>query len=126
MDTKSKSRTISLSDTSLLITNAGGRCSYNDNKEYCNKVLSDGRVNLGERAHIIGVNGPRASILLNGNKNGYDNLIWLCRDHHKIIDHSENLDQYSVEVLGSRGQPALVQGAFKFKKFKGSASLIYC
>lgn len=99
MNNRNKSRTISVSDTSLLITNAGGRCSYNKEQSYCNKVLSDGRVNLGERAHIIGVNGPRANTFFDGNANGYDNLMWLCRDHHKIIDHSENIEKYSVEVL---------------------------
>lgn len=99
MNTNNKSRTISLTDTSLLITNAGGRCSYNDSHSYCNKVLSDGRVNLGERAHIIGVNGPRANVSFDGNKNGYENLIWLCRDHHKIIDHPANLEEFSPTVL---------------------------
>lgn len=99
LKTKNKLKTISVTDTALLITNAGGRCSFNDESLYCNKILSDGRVNLGERAHIVGVNGPRAHAYRLENKNGYDNLIWLCRDHHKIIDHSENLDLYTVDYL---------------------------
>ncbi len=94
-----KSRAISVSDTSLLITNAGGRCSYNHDNFYCNKVLSDGRVNLGERAHIVGFKGPRSDDKFIRDINGYDNLIWLCRDHHKTIDHPENLKKYSVSAL---------------------------
>ncbi|POB90039.1 hypothetical protein [Vibrio vulnificus] len=93
-----KGRSISQVDTSILITNAGGRCSYNFNGEVCNKVLSDGRVNLGERAHIVGVRGPRSGFPVQ-NLNGYDNLIWLCKDHHAIIDHSSNLDIFTVQVL---------------------------
>ncbi|WP_415900562.1 hypothetical protein [Neptuniibacter sp. QD48_11] len=94
-----ENRSISVTDTILLVTNAGGRCSFNYEGQYCNKVLSDGRVNLGERAHIIGVNGPRANEPIECDKNAYENLIWLCRDHHKIIDHTSNLNRYTVNVL---------------------------
>lgn len=93
------SRAISVSDTTLLITNAGGRCSYNHDNFHCNKILSDGRVNLGERAHIVGFKGPRSDDKFIGDINGYDNLIWLCRDHHKTIDHPENLEKYSISAL---------------------------
>ncbi|EPE2670366.1 hypothetical protein ACSHA6_004478 [Vibrio parahaemolyticus] len=99
-----KSRSISTADTTLLITKAGGRCSYNNHAEFCNKVLSDGRVNLGERAHIVGVNGPRANEHCSTDLNGYDNLIWLCRDHHKIVDHESNLDRYTVAELQAMKQ----------------------
>ncbi|SBS28389.1 hypothetical protein MAQ5080_01079 [Marinomonas aquimarina] len=94
-----KNRSISVTDTILLVTNAGGRCSFNYEGKYCNKILSDGRVNLGERAHIVGVNGPRANESIKCDKNAYENLIWLCRDHHKIIDHTSNLNIYTVDAL---------------------------
>ncbi|ELE7615365.1 hypothetical protein GOP97_19205 [Vibrio cholerae] len=91
-------RSISEKDTSLLITNAGGRCSFNYNGNFCNKILSDGRVNLGERAHIIGVKGPRAEFPTS-NLNGYDNLMWMCKEHHTIIDHPSNLNVFTVQAL---------------------------
>lgn len=94
----SRRRIISQADTSLLITKAGGRCTFNFDGEICNKVLSDGRVNLGERAHIVGVNGPRSGMPVE-NLNGYQNLIWLCKDHHTIIDHPSNLDIFTVPEL---------------------------
>lgn len=94
------SRSISTKDTSLLIAKAGGRCSFNFNNEICNKVLADGRVNLGERAHIVGVNGPRSEFKTKDLElNGYTNLIWLCQDHHTIIDHSSNLNIFTVNEL---------------------------
>lgn len=96
---RKESRSISVTDTILLVTKSGGRCSFNYEEKYCNKILSDGRVNLGERAHIVGVNGPRASETIEYDKNAYENLIWLCRDHHKIIDHTSNLNIYTVDVL---------------------------
>lgn len=117
METNDKKRIISLADTTLLITKAGGRCSYNHKHEYCNKILSDGRVNLGERAHIVGVSGPRANVPFNGNKNGYDNLIWLCRDHHKIIDHPTNLEKYTVktlQVMKSRHENKIITGRYPY------------
>ncbi|WP_345990163.1 hypothetical protein WCX18_04755 [Sulfurimonas sp. HSL1-2] len=117
MINKSKNRSISINDTTLLITNAGGRCSFNHENEFCNKVLSDGRVNLGERAHIVGVNGPRANEPCNGNKNSYDNLIWLCRDHHKIIDHHENLEVFTVDVLREmkkRHESRIITGRYPY------------
>lgn len=94
------SRSISTKTTSLLIAKAGGRCSFNFNNEICNKVLADGRVNLGERAHIVGVNGPRSEFKKDDLElNSYANLIWLCQDHHTIIDHSSNLNVFTVREL---------------------------
>jgi hypothetical protein len=93
-------RSISAKDTSILIANAGGRCSFNFSNDICNKVLADGRVNLGERAHIIGVSGPRSESKTNDlDLNGYENLIWLCKDHHTIIDHPSNLNVFTVAEL---------------------------
>ena len=114
---KSIDRSISVSTTIALITNAGGRCSFNTDTEYCNKILSDGRVNLGERAHIVGVNGPRANEHCNSSKNDYSNLIWLCRDHHKIIDHPSNLNIYTVSELHkmkSRHEARVKSGRYPF------------
>ena len=91
-------RSISVKNTSLLLTKAGGRCSFNYNGEFCNKVLADGRVNLGEKAHIVGVRGPRSEYQVS-DLNDYDNLIWLCQDHHTIIDHPSNLSLFTVQEL---------------------------
>ncbi|CAI2295473.1 HNH endonuclease [Vibrio parahaemolyticus] len=54
---------------------------------------------FGEKAHIVGVNGPRANEPLSCDLNDYDNLIWLCRNHHKIIDAPVNEEKYSVDLL---------------------------
>ncbi|MEE4624670.1 hypothetical protein V2L00_13260 [Pseudomonas alliivorans] len=110
-------KAISIHATTLLVTSAGGRCSYNHRGEYCNKLLSDGRVNLGERAHIVGRNGPRANEPLNIPIHSYENLIWLCRDHHKIIDDRRNLAEYTVEVLlrmKARHERRIITGRYPF------------
>ena len=87
-----------MKDTQILITKAGGRCSFQYGNFHCDKQLSNGRVNLGERAHIYGVNGPRANTNMDESKlNSYENLIWLCREHHKIIDTETS--KYTPEVL---------------------------
>lgn len=101
----SRKRYIRLSDTMKLITKAGGRCSYNHKGEICNKLLCNGMVNIGERAHIVGVNGPRSDNSLKVDQiNDYENLIWLCRDHHKIVDDRNNIKEYSVEILRNMKQ----------------------
>lgn len=80
---------------------AHGRC------EMCNKPLyRDGLtmmdVNLGEYAHIIGdsPNGPRGHFLWSKKKSmDKDNLILLCKDHHKVIDDAGGVKMFGVELL---------------------------
>lgn len=66
-------------------------------------LFSDGlddSYNIGEECHIISErpNGPRH---LNGinDYDTYNNLILLCRNHHKEIDDPVNIKKYSIEFL---------------------------
>ena len=76
---------------------AAGRC------EICNKLvyadsLYGAKENLGELAHIQGVNGPRHNpSMTSAEINSIDNLMLLCLEHHKLID--SNPDEYPTERL---------------------------
>lgn len=79
---------------------AGGRC------QMCNKYLLDivYGVNLSEKAHIVGwkpsSKSPRGSSPLPvEDRNNVDNLMLLCFDHHKVIDETRLLPEFSVRRL---------------------------
>lgn len=93
----------------LLLQRSGDRCAFDS----CRKLLSadendlDDAVILGEMAHIAGEK-PGAKGKNNASarynpemseeqRNCYKNLIYLCREHHRLIDEQENT--YSVERL---------------------------
>jgi hypothetical protein len=89
-------------DTTLrLAVAAGGRC------EYCNTYLleddfSGYSVNLGERAHIVGATdatrSPRGDADLPlAERQDADNLMLLCRPHHRVIDRL--IAEHTVEGL---------------------------
>jgi len=64
------------------------------------KTQTDYASVVGEEAHIVAKTegGPRGKHDLNlEDRDHYDNLILLCRDHHKIIDDQYNT--YTVEIL---------------------------
>ena len=81
----------------ILWVKAGGRCSI------CRVLLvtegtdSDDPSVFGEEAHQIAraLTGPRAGEL--ADPNSYDNLILLCRKHHKQVD--DQVGYYTVERL---------------------------
>jgi len=81
---------------------AGGQCSFTNCKvELINEGLDkkDNAI-IGEESHIISkkVKGPRGDIPIESSrKDQYDNLILLCRNHHKLID--SKLDKFTVEDL---------------------------
>lgn len=56
--------------------------------------------NIGEECHIVSskVSGPRYETGL-VNYDVYENLILLCRNHHKTIDDVSNLSKYSKQCL---------------------------
>jgi len=58
-----------------------------------------GRSLTGEIAHIVGAKriAARGRVEFSGDRDGPDNLMLLCREHHKIIDNNE--DEYPVERL---------------------------
>lgn len=66
-------------------------------------LFSDGlndSYNIGEECHIISErpNGPRHMNGIN-DYDTYNNLILLCRNHHKEIDDPANITKYSIESL---------------------------
>lgn len=77
---------------------SGDRCAI------CNiKLHQQGSVDsygIGENCHIISKqkNGPRHIDGLQ-DYDSYDNLILLCKNHHKEIDSAENISIYSQEKL---------------------------
>ncbi|CAK1718014.1 HNH nuclease domain-containing protein [Vibrio crassostreae] len=72
---------------------AAGRCGI------CKINVFDNDVHIGEMAHIIAkkAKGARGGTNLSGDRNGYDNLILLCANHHTEVD--QNPDFYTVEKL---------------------------
>lgn len=87
----------------ILWGKAGATCSFLG----CRRELvaeasqADGEVVLGEVAHIVARNrdGPRGESLPPGGEiDGYENLILLCEEHHKLIDGQPNT--YTVAKLG--------------------------
>lgn len=92
---------ISATASLQLWVRAGGRC------QYCNRYLLEDEysthlVNLAERAHIVGANtapgSPRGDHSLPlEDRSGPDNLMLLCREHHRVVDVL--IEQHSVAVL---------------------------
>jgi len=92
---------ISTETTLRLWVVAGGRC------EYCNSYLLEDEVsgysiNLGDRAHIVGAmdtsGSPRGDAdLPMAEREGVDNLMLLCRPHHRVIDRL--ITEHTVEGL---------------------------
>ncbi|MFI3137751.1 MAG: hypothetical protein QX197_13330 [Methylococcaceae bacterium] len=103
------SSSISSKQTKLLSQRSGDRCAFFD----CRRLLSadssgfDDAAILGEMAHIAGeksgVKGKNNTsarydeTMTDEQRNNYENLIYLCREHHRLIDEQENT--YSVTLL---------------------------
>ena len=95
------SRYISKDATLNLWVTSGGRCAI------CNKFLLEEPffeypLNLGERAHIAGwtdtSGSPRGdSDVPLADRGNAENLILLCKDHHKFVD--TNIGDYPVARL---------------------------
>jgi hypothetical protein len=82
---------ISLKTHKLLWGRSGNRCAF----EECRRELiadeteTDDESVIGDEAHIVArnIDGPRGiSDMTEEDRDKYDNLILLCRIHHKIID----------------------------------------
>lgn len=82
---------LSVKTQKMLWGRAAGRCSYPNCRM---EVISDVGEELtptliGENCHIVAANdgGPRSDLSVPPDqRNSYDNLILMCRNHHKIID----------------------------------------
>lgn len=84
----------------ILSIKSGGICAYpNCNIEL---IISENGMDtiIGEIAHIIpfSKHGPRSGQHTeHPNLNDYNNLIFLCSNHHKLVD--SNPDEYTTDVL---------------------------
>ncbi|MEZ9796317.1 hypothetical protein BCS84_18455 [Vibrio cyclitrophicus] len=104
---KRKRATITPAVSKALIASSGGRCCFRTNGRRCGKLLSSRKKATGKQAHIIGVRGTRSDIRLPytykkttiEDINGFDNLLWMCQEHHDEIDEPNNEDFYTVERL---------------------------
>ncbi len=88
----------------LLWANAAGRCSFTDCEERLTieQAAHVAPYTLGEMAHIKGEkagSNRHNESQTNEERNGYENLILLCPNHHTLIDKPENEEVYSVDVL---------------------------
>lgn len=77
---------------------SGNRCAI-CHKELFSCIDKDD-FNIGEECHIVSSqpNGPR-HIDNYGDYDSFDNIILLCRNHHKEIDDPANINLYSVDKL---------------------------
>lgn len=93
---------ISLKTHKLLWGRSGNKCALADcrNDLIADETETDDESVIGDEAHIVAKknDGPRGqSDLTTEQRDNYDNLILLCRKHHKIIDDQYNF--YSVSML---------------------------
>ena len=81
----------------MLWAKSGNRCAICKIELVAEKEL-DGKFNIGEECHIISskTKGPRYKPSLD-DYDTFDNLLLLCRNHHKEIDTV--IDTYSEELL---------------------------
>lgn len=85
----------------ILWGKSAGRCNL-CNKPVYEDYLTHEELNLGEHAHIIAnsEDGPRGDIFLSEEyATDLNNLMLLCREHHKKIDTKEFVEKYSSELL---------------------------
>ena len=93
---------ISLKTHKLLWGRSGNKCAFADCRHdlIADETESDDESIIGDEAHIVArsEDGPRGNSNLSiEDRDKYDNLILLCRRHHKIIDDQFNF--YTVEKL---------------------------
>src|SRR5215216_2660620 len=94
---------ISEETTLRLWVRAGGRCEYHGCNEYLPEdKLTTFTLNLAERAHIVGATdaprSPRGDDLLPlAQRDEAENLMLLCRRHHRMIDRL--VVEHTVEGL---------------------------
>lgn len=81
----------------ILWVRAGGRCSICHEQLATDAMGDDDPSVFGEECHIVAQSpgGPRAAEI--ADVDGYDNLILLCRKHHKQVDDQRS--HFTVERL---------------------------
>ncbi len=93
---------LSVFDRKKLWANAAGLCSYQYAGEICSrKLFTDaGEIdsNIGEECHISGEKSDAARYLENfPNRETYENAILMCRNHHKVIDDTQDI--FTIDYL---------------------------
>jgi hypothetical protein len=96
---------ISLKTHKMLWSRSGNQCAFPDCKAELVADISetDDPSVVGEEAHIVAKEegGPRGISTLSGEqRDKYENLILLCRNHHKVIDDQPEF--YPIEWLKDR------------------------
>lgn len=121
---------ISLKTHKLLWGFSGNKCAFEDcrNDLIADETETDDESIIGDEAHIVarGEDGPRGkSILSEDDRDKYDNLILLCRKHHKIIDDQFNF--YTIEKLNEvkKAHENWVKESLKPNKEKEKIDLVY-
>lgn len=121
---------ISLKTHKLLWGFSGNKCAFVDcrNDLIADETETDDESIIGDEAHIVArsEDGPRGkSKLTEDERDKYDNLILLCRKHHKIIDDQYNF--YTVEKLNQlkKEHESWVKESLKPDKEKEKVDLVY-
>lgn len=121
---------ISLKTHKLLWGYSGNKCAFEDcrNDLIADETESDDESIIGDEAHIVArsEDGPRGkSKLSEEERDKYDNLILLCRKHHKIIDDQFNF--YTVEKLNKikKEHESWVKASLKPDKETEKIDLVY-
>lgn len=121
---------ISLKTHKLLWGFSGNKCAFDDcrNDLIADETETDDESIIGDEAHIVArsEDGPRGkSTLSEEDRDKYDNLILLCRKHHKIIDDQYKF--YTVEKLNTikKEHEIWVRESLKPDKEKEKIDLVY-
>lgn len=90
----------------LLWGRSGNKCAMPDcrNELIVDETETDNESIIGDEAHIIARSndGPRGeSEMSSEDRDKYDNLILLCRIHHKVIDDQPNF-LYCGKIKGNK------------------------
>lgn len=86
-------------DRKILWARAHNSCAYCKRPLVEDATADDGESVVGDEAHIVAQsgNGPRAGFITDTGVDSYDNLILLCKVHHKLVD--DQPATYTVERL---------------------------
>lgn len=78
---------------------SGNRCAMCRNELVAEKNERSKNLNIGDECHVISKspNGPRHDSNFKKDYDDYENLILLCKNHHKTID--ELWETYTVDLL---------------------------
>ncbi len=121
---------ISIKTHKLLWGRSGNKCAFEDCRHdlIADETETDDEAIIGDEAHIVAKknNGSRGvSPLSDEDRDKYENLILLCRTHHKIIDDQFNF--YTVKKLVDlkKKHESWVKGSLEFDTERNKEELTY-